>query len=168
MQPTIQTAAEDIINKVHAYMREHPESELHRCGKMFGVLIVEDGYLAAFSAKLDGMYNHEGFVPPVCEINEPPVGTSKEESRRLQRLLFANYNFINGRGEHKNLLDIFANEKPIVPPDEWFADQRLRLKADDEKLPPAGAGECCAPKLLQYALTHGLKPISLAEFWIGA
>lgn len=168
MQPSIQTAAEDIINKVHAYMREHPESELHRCGKMFGVLIVEDGYLAAFSAKLDGMYNHEGFVPPVCEINEPPVGTSKEESRRLQRLLFANYNFINGRGEHKNLLDIFANEKPIVPPDEWFADQRLRLKADDEKLPPAGAGECCAPKLLQYALTHGLKPISLAEFWIGA
>ena len=168
MQPTIQTAAEDIINKVHAYMREHPESELHRCGKMFGVLIVEDGYLAAFSAKLDGMYNHEGFVPPVCEINEPPVGTSKEESRRLQRLLFANYNFINGRGEHKNLLDIFANEKPIVPPDEWFADQRLRLKADDEKLPPAGAGECCAPKLLQYALTHGLKPISIAEFWIGA
>lgn len=168
MQPTIQTAAEDIINKVHAYMREHPESELHRCGKMFGVLIVEDGYLAAFSAKLDGMYNHEGFVPPVCEINEPPVGTSKEESRRLQRLLFANYNFINVRGEHKNLLDIFANEKPIVPPDEWFADQRLRLKADDEKLPPAGAGECCAPKLLQYALTHGLKPISLAEFWIGA
>lgn len=35
-------------------------------------------------------------------------------------------------------------------------------------MPPAGAGECCAPKLLQYALTHGLEPVSLAEFWVGA
>ena len=31
----------EVIDKVHAYMREHPESELHRQGKMFGVLVVE-------------------------------------------------------------------------------------------------------------------------------
>ena len=36
------------------------------------------------------------------------------------------------------------------------------------RIPPSGAGECCAPKLLQYAFLHGLKPIELAEFWIGA
>ena len=77
-------------------MREHPESELHTCGKMFGVLIYEGGYLAAFSAKLDGSYLHEGFVPPVYAMTEEPVGHSKEESRRLQRLLFANYTFVNG------------------------------------------------------------------------
>ena len=57
-----QRAAREIINKVHAYMCAHPESELHRCGKMFGVLVykVESGeskvksreYLAAFSAML--------------------------------------------------------------------------------------------------------------------
>ena len=172
----IQTAATEIINKVHAYMCEHPESELHRQGKMFGVLIVEssdiktqhsDDYLAAFSAKLDGSYHHEGFVPPVYEMNTPPVGTSKEESKRLQRLLFAQYNFINGKGENKNLLDIFAYEKPILSPEEWF-DAGERSKVKGERIPPSGAGECCAPKLLQYALTHGLKPIALAEFWVGA
>ncbi len=172
----IQTAATEIINKVHAYMREHPESELHRQGKMFGVLIVEssdiktqhsDDYLAAFSAKLDGSYHHEGFVPPVYEMTTPPVGTSKEESKRLQRLLFAQYNFINGKGESKNLLDIFADEKPILSPEEWF-DTGERSKVKGERIPPSGAGECCAPKLLQYALTHGLKPIALAEFWVGA
>ena len=75
-------------------MRAHPESELHRCGKMFGVLLYEGGYIAAFSAKLDGSCFHEGFVPPVYEISEPPIGASKEESRRLQRLLFAHYNFL--------------------------------------------------------------------------
>ena len=171
----IQTAATEIINKVHAYMCEHPESELHRQGKMFGVLIVEssdvnnqhsDDYLAAFSAKLDGSYHHEGFVPPVYEMTTPPVGTSKEESKRLQRLLFAQYNFINGKGESKNLLDIFADEKPILSPEEWF-DTGERSKVKGERIPPSGAGECCAPKLLQYALTHGLKPIALAEFWVG-
>ncbi len=157
-------------------MREHPESELHRQGKMFGVLMVErsdirtqhsDEYLAAFSAKLDGSYHHEGFVPPVYEMTTPPVGTSKEESKRLQRLLFAQYNFINGKGESKNLLDIFADEKPILSPEEWF-DTGERSKVKGERIPPSGAGECCAPKLLQYALTHGLKPIALAEFWVGA
>ena len=70
-----QEAAQKEIERVHAYMRVHPESELHKCGKMFGVLVVRgdglpvtgDGYLAAFSAKLDGTYYHEGFVPPVWE-----------------------------------------------------------------------------------------------------
>lgn len=157
-------------------MREHPESELHTCGKMFGVLMVEpsaisdqysDNYLAAFSAKLDGSYLHEGFVPPVYAMTEEPIGHSKEESRRLQRLLFANYTFVNGKGESKNLLEIFANEKPIVPADEWFSSA-VSNQPSAFRLPPSGAGECCAPKLLQYALTHGLKPLQLAEFWVGA
>lgn len=154
-------------------MREHPESELHKCGKMFGVLLYEGGYLAAFSAKLDGSYHHEGFVPPVYEMTTPPVGTSKAESQRLQRLLFANYHFINGKGESKNLLEIFANEKPIVPAEEWFnksqiSNHQLPITNHQSPMPPSGAGECCAPKLLQYALTHGLKPLQLAEFWVGA
>ncbi len=161
-------------------MREHPESELHTCGKMFGVLVVEgegmsglvdEGYLAAFSAKLDGSYLHEGFVPPVYAMTEEPIGHNKEESRRLQRLLFANYNFVNGKGESKNLLEIFKDEKPIVPADEWFGKELKNERVKElksERIPPSGAGECCAPKLLQYALTHGLKPLQLAEFWVGA
>ena len=162
-----QKAAREVIEKVHAYMRLHPKSELHKCGKMFGVLLYEGGYLAAFSAKLDGSYHHEGFVPPVYEMTEEPIGTNKEESRRLQRLLFANYKFVNGRGETKNLLDIFKEEKPIIPAEEWFSS-KLKIKNYELRMPPAGAGECCAPKLLQYALTHGLEPVSLAEFWVGA
>ena len=158
-------------------MRANPDSELHRLGKMFGVLVCKSiqpsaaSYqsIAAFSAKLDGSYYHEGFVPPVYEMKTPPIGTSKEESRRLQQLLFAEYNVLNGKGEQRNLLEIFQNEQPIFSPEEWFGkgkgDQGPRDKAP---LPPSGAGECCAPKLLQYAFKHGLKPVALAEFWIGA
>ena len=162
-------------------MRANPQSELHRLGKMFGVLVVEkDGtwqtaegvsFIAAFSAQLDGQYDHEGFVPPVYEMKTPPIGTSKEESRRLQRLLFAQYHLLNGKGERRNLLEIFQNEQPILSPEEWFnKGEGLKVKGEGESstLPPSGAGECCAPKLLQYAFQHGLKPLALAEFWVGA
>lgn len=144
-------------------MREHPESELHRQGKMFGVLVVKDApYLAAFSAQLDGLYYHEGFVPPICDMM-PPIGKDKHESQRLQRLIFAGCKLTNGKGETKNLLEIFADTRPIVPAEDWFAGKSMK-----EPLPPSGVGECCAPKLLQYALRHGLKPLALAEFWVGA
>lgn len=159
--PFIELAVRETTERVHAYMRAHLDSELHICGKMFGVLVYDGGYLAAFSAKLDGSYYHEGFVPPVYEMTQEPIGSSKEESRRLQKLLFAQYNFLNGRGETKNLLEIFQNEK-VVSAEDWFSGQK------SASLPPSGAGECCAPKLLQYALSHGLKPIALAEFWVGA
>lgn len=127
--------------------------------------------MAAFSAKLDGTYYHEGFVPSVWDKGEglpvtvygEPVGHSKEESRRLQRLLFTNYRLVNSEGESKNLLEIFQDEKPIIPPEEWF-----RSGLEGERMPPLGAGECCAPKLLQYALTHGLELLSMAEFWVEA
>lgn len=176
--PRAQKAALDLIERVHAYMAAHPESELHRQGKMFGVLVckgerlkvIGDSYLAAFSAMLDGSYYHEGFVPPVLTSEGIPVGHSREESQRLQRLLFANYRLLNGIGESKNLLEIFADEKPILQPEEFFSKSSIinHKSSMSEALPPSGAGECCAPKLLQYAFSHGLEPLAMAEFWIGA
>ncbi len=174
--PLAQHAAAEVIEQVHAYMASHPESELHRQGKMFGVLVYpreggsgnEYGHLAAFSAQLDGSYHHEGFVPPVYDMPTPPVGADKAESQRLQRLLFAQYRFTNGRGETKDLLDIFKHEKPLIPAEEWFDQSQITNHQSSITYPPSGAGECCAPKLLQYALTHGLQPFALAEFWVGA
>ena len=152
-------------------MCAHPESELHRCGKMFGVLVYgENQYLAAFSACLDGSYYHDGFVPPVYESAVLPVGSSREESQRLQRLLFARYNFTNGLGESRNLLDIFKDEPRILTPEEFFSKSSVpsHPTPKESSLPPSGAGECCAPKLLQYAFSHGIQPFALAEFWVGA
>lgn len=176
--PLAQQAAMEVIDKVHAYMREHPESELNRQGKMFGVLVVESpetgniSFLTAFSAQLDGLYILENFVPPVEDFPSLPVGSSREESQKLQREYFGRFTLTNGLGEEKSLLEIFADEKPILSAEEWFAGRRGhgRILRNEQGLPmpPSGAGECCAPKLLQYALRHGLKPVALAEFWVGA
>ncbi|WP_088324069.1 RluA family pseudouridine synthase [Polaribacter tangerinus] len=70
----------------------------------------------------------------------------KEKSVYLQQTLFSKYAFLNQQKELKSLLDIF-NEPTVKP--------------------PAGSGECAAPKLLQYAFANNLKPISMAEFWWG-
>ncbi|HAS8309476.1 TPA: RluA family pseudouridine synthase [Vibrio vulnificus] len=79
------------------------------------------------------------------------LNTLKEQrktlSNALQHKLFAQYRFLNVRGEQSDLNAIFA---PTTSP-----------------VPPAGSGECAAPKLLQYAFTHGLKPLAMAEFWWG-
>ncbi|QXC56172.1 RluA family pseudouridine synthase [Vibrio mimicus] len=71
----------------------------------------------------------------------------KQLSATLQQKLFSAYRFSNIQGVEKNLVDLFAVTK--------------------NPLPPAGSGECAAPKLLQYAFQHQLKPIALAEFWWG-
>ncbi|WP_231388315.1 RluA family pseudouridine synthase [Sphingobacterium hungaricum] len=71
----------------------------------------------------------------------------KKKSSELQLRLFEQYQFLNAFGEKKDVLSIFKEKLAIQP--------------------PAGAGECAAPKLLQYAFTHQLQPIALAEFWWG-
>ena len=70
----------------------------------------------------------------------------KEKSNDLQQTLFSKYAFLNKEKEQKNLLDIFDN--PALKP-------------------PAGSGECTAPKLLQHAFLNDLTPICMAEFWWG-
>ncbi len=71
----------------------------------------------------------------------------KELSDNLQRWIFNQFVVVNAKGQSKNLTDIFAEETGT--------------------LPPAGAGECAAPKLLQYAFINNLTPLCMAEFWWG-
>lgn len=71
----------------------------------------------------------------------------KTRSAALQQKLFEQFGMLNYRGEIKNLCEIFGQTV--------------------HKTPPAGAGECAAPKLLQQAYLHGWKPIAMAEFWWG-
>ncbi len=71
----------------------------------------------------------------------------KQRSDNLQRWLFSQFNMLNDKGECKNLIDIF--------------------KDTAAKTPPAGSGECCEPKLLQYAYSFGYKPLQMAMFWWG-
>lgn len=72
----------------------------------------------------------------------------KERSAALQKWLFRQFKMLNAKGDTKTILQIFEDSNGAFP--------------------PAGTGECAAPKLLQYAYRKGLRPLCMAEFWIGA
>lgn len=97
-----------------------------------------------FEYRLTDLHNQLApFEHKIEELKE----ARKTRSSALQQQLFDHYYFLNQRGHKKSLGEIFANMPDVKP--------------------PAGAGECAAPKLLHYAFIHQLKPIALAEFWWG-
>lgn len=167
--------------EVKAYLQSFQPWLQESGGKMFGVLVVctpnrQLGFLAAYSGNLSGKNNHPYFVPPVYDLLNPQgyfvqeekqisfinhqiesldnakdietIQHLKEERKQrshlLQRWLFEQYHFLNYKGEKQHLLQIFH-----------------------DNVPPGGAGECCAPKLMQTAYSHGWKPLCMAEFWMG-
>jgi len=158
-------------------------------GKMFGVLVVRGGatsdcppptggvrgglfFLAAYSGLLEGRNDWDYFVPPVFDAQQPdghfkqtereislvskqsPI-VAKKMSQELQLWLFHQYQFLNARGERRDLVEVWQ---------DYHCSARIRRRYP---LPPGGTGDCCAPKLLQYAYSQGLKPVCMAEFWWG-
>ena len=150
-------------------------------GKMFGVLVVKKanntvGYLGTISGKLPNNKTCKQFAPSLFDESKDDFFLTKgmteltkmgneiekstipnqinklteqraQKSFSLQQQLFAHYRFLNRNGTEKNVLEIF--------------------ESSTQGNPPTAAGECVAPKLLQYAFKHQLKPIALAEFWWG-
>jgi len=155
-------------------------------GKMFGVLVVKTeasgesmegraplAFLAAYSGLLEGRNDWPYFVPPVFDAQQPDghfkqterlISTMREDgqqderrrlSQELQQWLFRQYNVLNAHGESRDLVHIWQ---------DYHSAPRLQRRFP---LPPGGTGDCCAPKLLQYAYLHGLTPLCMAEFWWG-
>lgn len=240
--PLVRKAAREVVEKLDALISEGKVSEDvakgFTDGKMLGVLVCEEGNLAAFSGSVGGQSIVEGFVPPIfdltrhdgyyrkheaeiscineqirqmtaselkpareqlagarkkieeeiaalramkhdtvaesqfrnaeikrakdrwkTEISRLESGLNelqtrintlkKDRSRRsdeLQRWIFGQYMVCNAEGDEASILEIF-NEKGIMP--------------------PGGTGDCAAPKLLNHAFRHGMKPIAMGEFWYG-
>jgi hypothetical protein len=149
-------------------------------GKMFGILVCRtpDGkeiILKAFSGQYNGQWKMKGWVPPLFDVEDfntlnSPVEKQikalgreaaktavddsnrntilqerKQLSRQLMRDIHALYRLHNFRGEQCSLSDLFLQGRGI----------------------PTGTGDCCAPKLLNYAAIQKLQPLGLAEFYWG-
>jgi tRNA pseudouridine32 synthase/23S rRNA pseudouridine746 synthase len=158
------------------------DTTLKPIGKMFGVLVVQTadkelGYLAAFSGKLASQNHHSYFVPPVFDsLSEDTFLNSgmralkviQDEIKQLelagckatqQLMLLKEKRKAHSQGLQSQLFDAYKFSN---------ASGELRTPKDLFTTPPAGAGECAAPKLLQYAYKHNLTPLAIAEFWWGA
>ena len=141
-------------------------------------------FLAAYAGLLAQRNDWDWFVPPIFDAQQPDgrfkqteakisalnhqieqltdekailelKHRRKEMSNELLLWLFSQYNLINYKGEVRNVVDIWR---------DYHNSPKLLRKFP---LPPGGTGECCAPKLFQYAFQHGLQPLAIAEFWWG-
>ena len=88
----------------------------------------------------------------------------KTLSDALQQWLFSQFRMQNHEGKMKDLQEIFRDAALRDYPQATLATSRI---AALKMVPPAGSGECCEPKLLQYAYLHGYKPLQMAMFWWG-
>lgn len=151
-------AMEQQITAMREEMRQSKQrrSELRAAGALTAdeeaVLVRESQFQKAELKRLTARWQQrvaecEAAVTPFRES----VAAMKEErkcrSAALQRWLFEQFKVSSGNGCEKSLLDIFA--------------------AHSGNIPPGGAGECAAPKLLQYAYRNALTPVAVAEFWVG-
>jgi tRNA pseudouridine32 synthase / 23S rRNA pseudouridine746 synthase len=193
VHPLAHRAAMELVDTVQSQYAH--EWRLHEAGngKMFGVLVVaapngDIGYLRGFSGMVNGQWDIEGWVPPafdksvrdqtwipgeaemlhfaaqraaLCAALSEQAETAEARtitaairaldetrtarSRTLMALIQDSYHFVNARGEVRPLRSLFAPAEP-----------------------PAGSGDCAAPKLLAHAYRLGLRPLALAELWWGA
>mgnify|MGYP000011520644 FL=1 len=108
------------------------------------------GQLAFKHSSKEWLAEQEALVEKLDQFDND-IKDLKEERRlksnALQREIFDHYVFLNAHGESQVL-------------SACFPDFDLRH-------PPSGSGDCCAPKLLQYAYKNGLQPLALGEFWWG-
>ena len=166
--------------QVQAYLQSRTDwhEELQQ-GKMFGVLVVRTseeaiGFLAAFSGNLTGSNHHTYFVPPVYDLLDPN-GYFKQEEARISSLNI----LLSSAQQNMEQLKEERKQRSIALQQWIFRQFRLRNARGEEKdieqifeeaarrNPPAGTGECAAPKLLQYAYLHHMQPLAMAEFWWG-
>ena len=178
--PLCVKAAEEVQQYLQTRTDWHEELQQ---GKMFGVLVVktstgEVGYLAAFSGNLAGSNHHDYFVPPVYDLLNPD-GYFKEEEARISAI---NVMLNHTNDNNQEIIEALKEERKqrSIALQQWIFEQfRLRNARGEEqdiysiftqtahRNPPAGTGECAAPKLLQYAYLNNLQPLAMAEFWWG-
>lgn len=155
-------------------------------GKMFGVLVVQSpdgmvGYLRGFSGMVDGEWDLPGWVPPLFDrVARDAVWLAGDAEMRALSADRASLERELGDGDAvlalRALDDIrSARSRQLLPliQDTYhlpnvLGEVRTLREIFSPALPPGGAGDCAAPKLLAEAYRRGLRPLALAEVWFGA
>lgn len=93
--------------------------------------------------------------------------TRREMSRKSMEDIFELYKVHSvqpaDKGKTYTFQNIFNLKKGTSRPNH----HNKKKSKEQSNMPPTGCGECCAPKLLDYAALHNLRPVSLAEFYYG-
>jgi len=149
-------------------------------GQMFGVLECEDPngdqvILRAFSCQYNGVWELDGWVSPLLDVqkyNEIVPGVDKQikalgrEIDALDKQSSKRKELVAERKSMSRAQMIRIHE--LYEVNSLNGESRTIFDAFRDGIGiPTGAGDCCAPKLLNHAFKNNLKPIGLAEFYWG-
>lgn len=134
------------------------KAEVHRAKVHFRELLSSvEGDISIHERKIDALRRRRGML-----------------SDRLQSWLFSQFVLVNALGERKSMPDVFrdyyASSAAVSPSPALSALPGQLMRPHDGQRwfsLPSGSGECCEPKMLQYAYLHGMKPLRIASFWWG-
>lgn len=149
-------------------------------GKMFGVLVCETEHgthqtLKAFSGQYNGLWEVEGWVPPLFNVQQfwellnPVEKEIKDLGRMLQTLPVDCHQYKKTHQKRKKLSRALMKDIHSLYRLHNFQSRQCTLAeviGPDTGI-PTGTGDCCAPKLLNYAAVNNLKPLGLVEFYWG-
>ena len=110
-------------------------------------------------------YNHEDILQQIKNLKDRRKKISRSLMKEIHSLYFIN----NFAGEKKPMSDVFLRKTELekIKKTGRSADTVSGLPASGKIGMPSGTGDCCAPKLLNYAAKEGLVPLSIIEFYYG-
>lgn len=168
------------VNKLYEPLLSTDQLFSEARGKMFGVLecVTKDNcirWLYSFSGQYNGIWLVDGWVPPLFDvdafrrINDPVEGQIKAISREIDQAPTMSSSRLNFHKNRKKLSQNLMREIHALYKLHNFRDENITFSdlLGKKASKPTGLGDCCAPKLLNYAALSGLAPISLAEFYFG-
>ncbi len=148
-------------------------------GKMFGVLECLDEQnkpviLKAFSGQYNGLWEVEGWAPPLFST-KAFFEVTREKEQQIMHLTNIIAKLPSSSQQRKDLIskrkrlsqNLMQQIHKLYKVHNFKGMSVSLHQAFNSRGIPTGAGDCCAPKLLNLAAKKGLKPNGMTEFFWG-
>ena len=153
-------------------------------GKRVVLYAVSGNSKKLFPAKnfsIQSLFNEESIFVPSIVLPDKIEKALKENDRKIHELTDqinkltlvnkASHELKSLISKRRELTDASLNKVFSLYSFYSFNSKKITLKKiiqeHKDRLPPTGTGDCCAPKLLSYAFSHGLEPVSMDEVYYG-
>ncbi len=149
-------------------------------GQMFGVMTYinsnnDKGVAYAFSGQYNAIWEVDGWVPPIVDTQEFKDLT-QNKALEIMAISAEMENLVKGTEKYGELGLLRKTMSRALMDKIRYIYKLPNFRGETRVLPeippsgkgiPAGTGDCCAPKLLNFAALNNLRPLGIAEFYYG-
>lgn len=162
------------------YTTEKISAERFANGIMIGVLVAKNSVqenkilftVSGISRKIEGKFHDAIFIEPIVSNRKIMSALQKNDKKihlLTEKLKSCRKEDIQELQLHRSTLTSESLEKVHELYSFYCFDGKIRSLKQicKNQLPPTGTGDCCAPKLLNFAFKNNLTPLSMCEVFYG-